>query len=339
MSPSSGWRPGPRNLLTDVPGLRVGNAEDERLKSGTTAVLFDRPCAAAVEILGGAPGTRETELLAPDKLITGIDALVLSGGSAFGLDAASGVQAYLRSIGRGFEVAGHRVPLVPAAILFDLANGGDKDWGLHAPYRDLGFHAAERAGLDFALGSTGAGTGATTARVKGGLGSASTVLPCGATVAALVAVNALGSPLVGATRHFHAAPFEMADEFGGLGLPRPHPPMSAPPLSKLSPQPGGATTIAVVATDAVLDKGGARRLAVAAHDGFARALWPAHTDFDGDLVFAAATGASGWRPEGAERVDLAAAAAATMARAIARGIHAARPAPGDLRPCWGNLGA
>ncbi len=184
------WRRGPRNSLTDIAGIRVGHAQDDELKSGSTAVLFDRPCAAAVEILGGAPGTRETELLAPDKLVTGIDALVLSGGSAFGLDAASGVQAYLRSIGRGFEVAGHRVPLVPAAILFDLANGGNKDWGLHSPYRDIGFRAAESAGPDFALGSVGAGTGATTATVKGGLGTASVVLRSGATVAALVAVNA-----------------------------------------------------------------------------------------------------------------------------------------------------
>ncbi|RIY03635.1 peptidase S58 family protein [Aureimonas flava] len=331
------WRAGPRNLLTDVPGLMVGHAQDERLKSGTTAVLFDRPCVAAVEILGGAPGTRETELLAPDKLVPGIDALVLSGGSAFGLDAASGVQAFLRRAGRGFEVAGHRVPLVPAAILFDLANGGDKDWGLHSPYRELGLRAAEAAGAAFALGSVGAGTGATTALVKGGLGSASVVLPSGATVAALVAVNAVGSPLIGATRHFHAAPFELDAEFGGLGLPDPHPAMSAPPPTKLAPQSGAATTIAVVATDAVLDKGGARRLAVAAHDGFARAIWPAHTDFDGDLVFAAATGGSGWRPDGAERIELAAAAAAVMARAIARGVHAAAPAPGDLRPCWREL--
>lgn len=332
-------RPGPRNLVTDVAGLRVGNAEDEALKSGVTAVLFDRPCVAAVEILGGAPGTRETELLAPDKLVTGIDAFVLSGGSAFGLDAASGVQAHLRSIGRGFEVAGHRVPLVPAAILFDLANGGDKDWGLHPPYRDLGLRAAQAADVEFALGSVGAGTGATTAEVKGGLGSASVVLSSGTTVAALVAVNALGSPLVAGTRHFHAAPFEIEGEFGGLGLPHPHPSMSSPPPSKPSARPGGATTIAVIATDAVLDKGGARRLAVAAHDGFARALWPAHTDFDGDLVFAAATGASGWGPEGAGRVELAAAASAAMARAIARAVFSAMPRPGDRLPAWRDMPA
>ncbi|KQQ91386.1 P1 family peptidase [Aureimonas sp. Leaf324] len=331
------WRTGPRNLLTDVGGVRVGNAHDDRLKSGSTAVLFDAPCVAAVEILGGAPGTRETDLLSPDKLVPGVDALVLSGGSAFGLDAASGVQAYLRSIGRGFEAAGHRVPIVPAAILFDLANGGDKDWGLHSPYRELGFRAATEASATFELGSAGAGAGATTAVTKGGLGSASFVLSSGATVAALVAVNALGSPLVGPTRHFHAAPFEIGDEFGGLGLPAPLPAFSHAPVTKLSPRPGTATTIAVIASDAILDKGAARRLAVAAHDGFARAIWPAHTDFDGDLVFAAATGTSGWRPEAAERIELAAAATSAMARAIARGVHAARPAAGDLKPSWSEL--
>ncbi|WAJ30712.1 P1 family peptidase [Antarcticirhabdus aurantiaca] len=329
--------PGPRNLVTDVAGLSVGNAQDERLKSGVTALLLDRPCAAAVEILGGAPGTRETELLAPDKLVSGIDALVLSGGSAFGLDAASGVQAHLRAAGRGFEVAGFRVPLVPAAILFDLANGGDKDWGLHAPYRELGLAAARAASADFALGSVGAGTGATTAVVKGGLGSASVVLPSGVTVGALVAVNAVGSPLVGLTRHFRAAPFEVGAEFGGLGLPVPWPADAATPRTKFTVSPRENTTIAIVATDAVLDKGGAKRLAVAAHDGFVHALWPAHTDFDGDLVFAVATGASGMAPDGADRVELAAAATGVMARAIARGVFAATAAAGDRLPAWRDL--
>jgi L-aminopeptidase/D-esterase-like protein len=333
----TGWRPGPRNLLTDVAGLAVGNASDARLKSGTTAVLFDRPAVAGICILGGAPGTRESDLLSPEKLVPGVDALVLSGGSAFGLDAASGVQAALRDRGRGFEVAGFRVPIVPAAILFDLANGGDKDWGLHSPYRELGLAAARAAGSDFALGSVGAGTGATTAVVKGGLGSASVVLSNGVTVAALVAVNAVGSPLVGASRHFRAAPFETGGEFGGLGLPAPMPADAAVPRSKFDPKPGMATTIAVVATDAVLGKAGATRLAVAAQDGFALALWPTHTDFDGDLVFSASTGASGIAPEGAARIELAAAASSVMARAIARGVHAATSAAGDRLPCWRDL--
>ncbi len=332
------WRAGPRNLLTDVAGLAVGQASDLRLRSGSTAVLMERPFVAAVEILGGAPGTRDTELLSPDKLVPAVDALVLSGGSAFGLDAASGVQAFLRETGRGFEVAGQRVPIVPAAILFDLANGGDKNWGRHSPYRDLGFAAAEAASADFAIGSVGAGTGATTASVKGGLGSASVRLPNGVTVSALVAVNAVGSPLVGSTRHFNAAPFEIDGEFGGLGLPHPWPADAATPRSKLDARPGTATTIAVVATDAVLDKGGARRLAVAAHDGFTRALWPSHTDYDGDLVFAVSTGASGRTPEGADRIELGAAAAAAMARAVARGVFEAASEPGDPLPAWRTLG-
>ncbi|SJZ49302.1 P1 family peptidase [Consotaella salsifontis] len=331
------WRIGHRNLLTDVAGLRVGNAEDERLKSGVTAVLCDEPAVASVMVLGGAPGTRETDLLAPENTVERIDALVLSGGSAFGLDAASGVQAVLREAGRGFKVGDVAVPIVPAAILFDLLNGGDKSWGRFPPYRKLGAMAAERAGVDFAIGSVGAGTGALTAKVKGGLGSASFTLESGVTVAALVAVNAVGSPLVGDTRHFWAAPFEADAEYGGLGLPHPLPGDASMPRTKFSAAPGGNTTIAVIATDAILDKAGARRLAVAAHDGFARALWPAHTDMDGDLVFSLATGGSGQRADGPQRIELAAAASAAMARAIARGVFAAEARPGDRLPAWKDL--
>ncbi len=332
------WQVGARNLITDVVGLLVGNAADERLLSGTTAVLFDQPASAACEILGGAPGTRDTELLNPQNLVQGVDALVLSGGSAFGLDAASGVQSHLRANGRGFEVAGQRVPIVPGAILFDLANGGDKDWGLHSPYRELGLEAARNAGPDFALGSAGAGMGATTATCRGGLGSASLVLSNGATVGALVAVNAVGSPLIGGTRHFWAAPFEHEQEFGGLGLPSPLPADAAQPRTKFDPRPGTNTTIAVIATDLALGKAELKRLAVAAHDGFARALYPAHTDFDGDLVFAAATGARSGALSPAERLELSAGAGAVMARAIARGVFLADHAPSwAARPAWRDL--
>ncbi len=334
------WMPGPRNLITDVAGLIVGHAGDERLLSGTTAVLFDRPASAAVEILGGAPGTRDTELLAPQNLVQGVDALVLSGGSAFGLDAASGVQSHLRSVGRGFEVAGQRVPIVPGAILFDLANGGDKDWGLHSPYRELGLAAAESAGLDFALGSIGAGLGATTATCRGGLGSASAILSNGATVGALVAVNAVGSPLIGESRHFWASPFEIGDEFGGLGLPNPYPADAVRPRTKLDPRPGTNTTIAIIATDLAASKAELKRLAVAAHDGFTRALYPAHTDFDGDLIFAAATGARPAQLSPGELLELSSAAGAVMARAIARGVFHAATAPlYAARPAWRDLGA
>ncbi|MCE7029875.1 P1 family peptidase [Jiella avicenniae] len=329
-------RPGPRNLITDVGGVKVGHAGDAKLKSGATVLLLDEASTASVAVLGGAPGTRETDLLAPDRLVSGVDALVLSGGSAFGLDAASGVQSFLRRQGRGFAVAGFAVPIVPAAILFDLANGGDKDWGLHPPYRDFGFAAAEAAAEDFALGTAGAGIGCTTATLKGGIGSASVRLENGVTVGALVAVNAVGSVTIGDTRHFWAAPFEIDGEFGGLGLPSPLPADASQPKTKLGPKPGTNTTIGIVATDAVVDKAAARRLAVAGHDGFARAIWPSHTNFDGDLVFAVATGRSGVAvdPAGPDAIDLGAAAAAVVARAIARGVHAARSEPGDLLPVW-----
>ena len=210
----------PRNLLTDVAGIAVGNAEDLRLGSGVTVIVFDRPAVASVSVLGGAPGGRDTDLLAPHNTVDAVDAIVLSGGSAFGLDAAGGVQAALRDQGRGIAIGAARVPIVPQAILFDLLNGGDKDWGRFSPYRDMGYAAACAVGRNFALGSVGAGAGATTATVKGGLGSASAVTPRGHTVAAIVAVNAVGAPTIGAGPHFWAAPFERNGEFGGRGCRR-----------------------------------------------------------------------------------------------------------------------
>ncbi|MCA1405110.1 P1 family peptidase [Ensifer sp. IC3342] len=329
-------RKGPNNLITDVAGLFVGNAEDHRLKSGVSVVLCEQPATAAVQVLGGAPGTRETDLLAPENTVQTVDAIVLSGGSAFGLDAASGVQAALREMGRGFEVGPHRIPIVPAAILFDLVNGGDKNWGRFSPYRDLGYDALRAAGATFLTGTAGAGTGALTATFKGGLGSASTVLANGITVGALVAVNALGSATIGGTRHFWAAPFELDDEFGGLGYPTPMPQDAALPRLKFRERQSASanTTIAVIATDAVLSKAEAKRLAIAAHDGFSRALWPSHTPLDGDLVFALATGASGKAPLLEDFIDLGAAAASTMARAIARGVHDAVASDNDMKPSW-----
>jgi L-aminopeptidase/D-esterase-like protein len=330
---------GQRNLITDVAGLRVGNANDHKVNSGVTAILCDPGATAAVQVLGGAPGTRETDLLEPHNTVQSVNGLVLSGGSAFGLDAASGAQAYLREQGIGFEVGPHRIPILPAAILFDLINGGDKDWGRYPPYRELGYQAAASASEDFAIGSQGAGMGALTAALKGGLGSASFVTPDGHVVGALVAVNPMGSATISGTRHFWAAPFELGDEFGGLGLPSPMPDDASDLRIKFRDmQRGGAnTTIAVVATDAVLTKAEAKRLAIAAHAGFARAIWPSHTPFDGDLVFALATGASGRKPSLDAFVDLGAAAASTMSRAIARGVQAAQPDPRDLMPAWSTL--
>lgn len=332
------FRAGRRNLLTDVTGLKVGNAADDRLKSGVTVVVCDQPAVAAVQVLGGAPGTRETDLLEPHNAVEAVDAIVLSGGSAFGLDAASGVQAALREKGIGYLVRDQRIPIVPAAICFDLANGGDKGWGRYPPYRELGYAAANRLAEDFPLGTVGAGTGALSCGLKGGLGSASAVLPGGVTVGALAVANPVGSVTVGTSRHFWAAPFELDAEFGGLGLPQPLPADAAKVRLKFRDKPGllENTTIAVIATDAVLTKAEAKRLAIAAHDGLARAIWPAHTPADGDLVFALATGSSGVRLTLDDAIDHYAAAAATMARAIARAVHAATPAPGDLFPVWSS---
>ena len=327
---------GATNLITDVAGLKVGNIEDRALKSGVTVIVCDPPATAAVHVMGGAPGTRETDLLEPHNTVQTVDAICLSGGSAFGLDAASGVQAALREMGRGFAVGPVRVPIVPAAILFDIINGGDKDWGRYPPYRDMGFEATHAASESFSIGSFGAGTGALTAGLKGGLGSASTILPNGVTVGALVAVNALGSVTWGNLPHFRAAGFELGDEFGGLGLPKEIPPEARDIRTKLNfGQPRDAnTTIAVIATDAVLTKAEAKRLAIAAHDGFAHAIWPSHTPLDGDLIFALATGASGKALSTEDFISLSAAAASTMARAIASAIYSARAEDGDLMPVW-----
>jgi L-aminopeptidase/D-esterase-like protein len=334
------FRTGPRNLITDVAGLLVGNASDPVIKSGVTAVICEEPAVAGVQVLGGAPGTRETDLLEPHNTVETVNAVVLSGGSAFGLDAASGVQAALRERGVGFEVRGMRIPIVPAAILFDLHNGGDKDWGRHPPYRELGYEAVQLASPEFAVGTTGAGTGALTAGLKGGLGSASTALSSGVTVGALAAVNPIGSVTIGSRRHFWAAPFEIGSEFGGLGLPSPWPVDAQDVRLKFRDhiEAGANTTIAVIATDAILTKAATKRLAISAHDGFARAVWPAHTPADGDLVFSLATGGSGIAPDPDVAIDLYAAASATMARAIARAVYAATPAGGDLLPVWSARG-
>ena len=327
---------GARNLITDVAGIRVGNAHDVAVKSGTTVLAADRPFTASVHVMGGAPGTRETDLLAPDKLVTDIDALVLSGGSALGLDAASGVANALRAAGIGFDVEGQKIPIVPAAILFDLLNGGDKGWRDN-PYAGLGAAAWQARDDNFDLGSAGAGYGAVAGPVKGGLGSASAVLENGVTIGALVAVNAHGAPAADGVPHMWAAPWELGEEFGGLG-PAPAG-ASVGVTSKGSLTPSQNTTIGIIATDARLDKAQCQRLAVAAHDGFARALVPSHTPFDGDLIFALSTGAGELDNPMTDAVALGHAAATVMARAIARGVWEAEAAAGDLVPTFRGLHA
>jgi L-aminopeptidase/D-esterase-like protein len=319
--------PGPRNLITDVAGLKVGQAEDPRVRTGVSVLLGDEPFMAVGDIRGGAPGTRDVEALEPTGLVEAIDAICLSGGSAFGLDAPGGVQSVLASQGRGFEIASG-VPLVPVvagAILFDLANGGDKDWGAMPPYRALGEVAAAEAAADFRLGNVGAGYGAIAGSCKGGIGSASWVTEDGFTVGALVAVNAVGSPLMPGSNVFWAWPFEQADEFGGR-----QPKAMAPISSELPADMKGAeasrenTTIAIVATDAALTKVELKRLAIMATDGFARALRPVHTPFDGDLLFAVSTTKKKigqMRPRDVMRLGHA--GGDCLARAIARGVYEA----------------
>ncbi|HJU15308.1 MAG TPA: P1 family peptidase [Stellaceae bacterium] len=329
-------RPGPRNLITDVAGILVGQAEDPDAVTGTTVVVAERPAAAAVDVRGGAPGSRETDLLDPGTLVEHIDAVVLSGGSAFGLDAAGGAMERLAASGRGFAVREARVPIVPAAILFDLGFPGRRAWTGAPPYRELGKRAVDRAGKDFALGNCGAGLGAVAGALKGGIGSASLVLADGVAVGAVVAVNSRGSVARPDCGRLWAADLALPGEIDD----------QPPPAAAFDPEdfsgcgpaiPGASTTIAVVATDAALDKSGCRRLAIMAQDGLAYAIRPAHTPYDGDMVFALSTGA-GPPVAPAVLLRLGAAAAHCLARAVMRAVLAAEPLGGipNWRTRWGG---
>jgi L-aminopeptidase/D-esterase-like protein len=325
-----------KNLLTDIPGVRVGHADDRKLGSGVTAIIFDKPAVAAIDVRGGGPGTREESALRPESTVDTINGIALSGGSALGLDAAGGVQAWLAEQGRGFRIRDAVIPIVPGAICFDLLNGGDKAWGRFPPYRDLGYAAAKAAGAEFALGSVGAGLGATTANLKGGVGSASAKTGSGAAVAALAVVNAVGSVTVGDGPWFWAAPFEISGEYGGRGLPQ----SFTPDMLALRIKGGPAatatenTTLALVVTDAILTKPQAKRLAMIAQTGMARAIYPVHAPLDGDVVFAAATCDQPIDPV-VGLTELGMIAANVLARAIARGVHEASRLlfPGAL-PSW-----
>jgi D-aminopeptidase len=313
-----------KNLLTDVPGLKVGNAHDARLASGATAIVFDEPATAGVAVPGGSPALRDTALLAPEMRVARVDALVLSGGSVFGLDAPGGAIAWLHAQGRGLAVGAARAPIVPGAALFDLDNGGDKEWGRRSPYFDLGWAAAESAAAEFALGSVGAGCGATTCDLKGGLGSTSAVTSRGFVVGALAVVNAVGRATRGASPRFWAAPYERGGEFGGLGE---GPPAEEALVFALKRDDPANTTLVVVATDAPLDKAQATRLATMATAGFALALRPAYSPFDGDVVFAAATACADRTPDMRDLAEIGTLAAECLARAIARGVYEATPLP------------
>lgn len=319
-------------------GLAIGHATDPDARTGVTVVLADRPAIAGVSVTGGAPATRETDVLRCANSVERVDAIVLSGGSAFGLSAADGVMRWLAARGRGFAVGAVRVPIVPAAALFDLNNGGDKSRllgpdGTTPGYPALGPVACEAAKADgYAVGSVGAGAGALTADLKGGFGAAAATLPGGAIIASFVAANPVGRVTLGSAPNFRAAPFEVGAEFGGLGLPASLPPDAGAVVTKGLREPRTNTTIAVVATDCALSRSQAERLAIAAHDGIALAVYPAHTPFDGDTVFALSTEMHALPPGGL--LDLCAAAASTLARAIAIAVHAATPQPGDPLPTW-----
>jgi L-aminopeptidase/D-esterase-like protein len=335
---------GARNLITDVAGLRVGQATDEGARTGVTVLLPDDRAVCAVDVRGGGPGTRETDALSPETLVDAVDAVVLSGGSVYGLAAADGVAAWLGARGRGFGLVAMPgvppSPVVPAAVLYDLANGGDKAWGMKPPYRALGVAAVEAADHHFELGSVGSGSGAMAGGLKGGVGSASAVTVDGFTVGALAAVNSFGSVVAPGGAAFWASPFEIADEFGGLSLGAGVAGAEDWGLAKHDPRPGANTTLCCVATDAVLTPAQARRLAIMAQDGLARAVRPAHAPFDGDVVFALATGR---RPLGSnapfDLTRLGAMAADCLARAVARGVFEARTGPGPGALCWRDLAA
>lgn len=320
--------------LSDIDGIQVGHAQDMAIRSGVSVIRFTRPTVASISVMGGAPALRDTALLEPEMMVERIHAIVLSGGSVYGLDATSGVQSVLREeFARLPPIEGKiRVPVVVQASLFDLANGGNKNW-ITPPYAALGRKAALAANANlFPHGTVGAGTGATTSTLRGGIGSASQKTPQGYRVSALVAVNAIGSGTVGDGPHFWSAPFERENEFGGLGLPQPCTPDDL--RLRIKPNHVTGTTIGVVATDATLTPPQAKRLAILGQDGVARAILPAHLPQDGDTIFGVST-ESGPAPDLAAFCEILQAATFVMARAIARGIHQAAPMGWkDCVPSW-----
>jgi L-aminopeptidase/D-esterase-like protein len=322
------------NLITDLPGVSVGHAEDRGVASGVTAILLERDNVASGTIRGGAPGGRDTALLEPEMMVAGLDGVVLSGGSLFGLDAAGGVVSFLRARGKGLKFGTANVPVVAQAITFDLLNGGDKAWGRMPPYWELGWQAAAAASEGaFALGSAGGGFGATTANLKGGLGSASVTTVSGFAVGAIVIVNAVGSVIIDEGPHFWAAPYELEGEFGGLGAPQTLSPRALDLNIKAGAPP--STSIAFVASDAIMTKAQAKRLALMADDGLARAIRPAHAPMDGDTVIAAAMLKKPMAEGPVHLTEIGLAAADCVARSVARAVYSASalPFPGAL-PAW-----
>jgi len=333
-------RPGPRNLITDVEGLKVGQAQNASIRTGVTVILPDSPAVAAVDVRGGGPATRETDVLRPENLVQEVDAIVLSGGSVYGLASADGIAAWMGAQNRGFTLRPTEgippSPILPTACLYDLANGGDKAWGEEPPYRELGVAAVEVAGEEFQLGTAGAGYGANSGGLKGGLGSASIVSSTGFTVGAITAVNSLGSAVAPNSKQFWAAPFEIGDEFGGLGTSDLK---GEPENYRGNVRPRENTTLACVATDVALSRVELQRIAIMASDGMARALRPSHAPFDGDIVFALSTGKRVVEdvPRPVLTLQIGALAADVLARAIARAIYEATAFAEGGNPAWRDL--
>jgi L-aminopeptidase/D-esterase-like protein len=330
------FRPGPKNLITDIEGLSVGHSCDENARSGVTALLCGAAWSAGVDVRGGGPGGRETDALSPENLVGRAHAVVLAGGSVFGLAAADGVAAALSAKGIGLQLrpGSPPIPIVPSAVLHDLGNGGNKNWGLEPPYRGLGIRALDAAGDDFALGAVGAGRGAMAGLIKGGIGSASLDLGHGLIIGALVALNSIGSALMPDGKTYWAWAFELEGEFGGGGAPCKVMDLSdpAPDESRLMAlgrlQAGANTTLGVVACNTDLTTVECKRVAMMAHDGIARAVRPAHTPFDGDTIFALASGAAqlhGDQPRAVHIGRIGSAAADCLSRAIVRAVHFADP--------------
>lgn len=334
-------RTGPRNLITDVDGLQVGQSQDARVRTGVTVILPDEPAVAACDIRGGGPASRETDVLKPENLVQEVDGIVLSGGSVYGLASADGIAAWMGARNRGFTFRPTPgippSPILPTACLYDLANGGAKDWGTSPPYRELSIEAVEAIGDEFELGTAGAGYGANSGGLKGGIGSASAVSADGMTVGAITAVNSMGAAIAPGGKQFWAAPVEIGDEFGGLGTSG----LAAAP-EDYSPamRPRTNTTLACIATDVALSRVELQRIAIMANDGMARALRPSHAPFDGDIVFALSTG----RQQAAEGMPrpflvtrLGALAADVLARAIARAVYEATAFPEGGNRAWRDL--
>ena len=320
---------GPKNSITDIDGFLVGNAHDDNIKSGVTVLTRSTSFRASVSILGGAPGTKETDLLSPDKIVENIDGIVLAGGSAFGLDASSGVMDCLRIQNRGFDTGAIKVPIVPSAILFDLKNGGLKDWKIN-PYRDLGQKAFLNISDYFEVGSVGAGCGATTSVVKGGLGTNSIFYGDRIKVAAIIAVNSVGSPFFPGTNILYS------DFYSGKKENMERPPMTAL-INSTKLLKGEATTLGIVCTNLNFNKNDLNRIAISAHSGIARAIEPSHTPFDGDIIFSATSGTEPIVNNDKDLMLVCQLSALCVTQAVGSAIKAARKKKGDQLACWVDL--